>query len=73
MKHELIIWQYHDEWIVLSKGRASVTLEGKKMLISAGDNPVFIPRWHSHSMLAMKGEEMVLKETTDPTGEFKGL
>jgi quercetin dioxygenase-like cupin family protein len=73
MKQELIMWQYHDEWIVLSKGRAYFTLEGKKMLISAGDEPVFIPRWHWHSFLAIEGEAVAVKEKTDPTGEFKGL
>ena len=72
-KYELTLWQHHDEWVLLHKGRASVTVEGKTVVVAAGDDPVFIPRWHSHSMLAFKGDEMILRERTDPTGEFKGL
>lgn len=72
-KYELKLWQHHGEWILISNGRASVTVEGKTTVLAAGDDPVFIPSWHTHSMLAFKGEQMVLKERTEPTGAFKGM
>ncbi|CZR62972.1 uncharacterized protein PAC_12869 [Phialocephala subalpina] len=65
--------KYHDEIFTLTKGRAAVTVEGKTTILAAGDKPVFIPRWHVHSFTSFEGEEMVLKERTDPTGPFKGL
>jgi hypothetical protein len=48
-------------------------VEGKTTIFAAGVEPVFIPRWHVHSSTSFRGEEMVLKERTDPTGDHKAL
>ncbi|KAF2490993.1 hypothetical protein BU16DRAFT_530568 [Lophium mytilinum] len=64
--------KYHDEYMEVLRGRMTLYLEGTgSVVLAAGDERLKIPRWHVHSFAAFEGEEAVLKELTDPSGEFK--
>jgi len=64
--------KYHDEYMEILSGRMNFYLEGSgSVIVSAGDARLKIPRWHVHSFAAFPGEACVLKELTDPSGDFK--
>ncbi len=46
-------------------------LDGKAVTATPNDPILFIPRRHTHSFKFCKGEPTVLKEKTNPSGDFK--
>lgn len=50
-----------------------VTLDGKEILVKAGDPPVLVPRRAVHSMKGFKGERVRVRERADPGGDYKAL
>jgi len=65
--------KYHDEYMSVTEGRLEVTVEGITRIVSAGDEPAFIPRWHVHSMKGFQGEKVVFQEKAVPAGPTKAL
>lgn len=49
------------------EGRFELTLDGKKVVVSARDKPVQIPRGHVHGFTCFKGERATMKERTEPS------
>lgn len=54
-------------------GRAIFNVDGKEIILSAGDAPLTLPRYSVHSVNVPKGEKVVVREKTIPPGEFKAL
>lgn len=63
--------KYHDEIMEVTRGRVEFTADGNSTILTPGDPPIVIPRWHVHGFSFFKGEPATVKEKTDPTGEFK--
>jgi mannose-6-phosphate isomerase-like protein (cupin superfamily) len=63
--------KHHDEIMEVLEGRVEFTLDGKAVILKPGDDPITIPRWHTHSFRFFKGEPSVFSERTNPTGDFK--
>ena len=54
----------HDEHMLVTKGRAEFTDNGKKIVANACDDLITIPRMHTHSIKCFKGEATIFKEYT---------
>lgn len=63
--------KHHDEYMSCEEGQIELYLDGKTMTARPGDPAVFIPRRKVHGFKFPKGSKAVLKEMTQPTGEFK--
>lgn len=63
--------RYHDEYMQVIQGRVKFTLDGKEIVLNAGDTPTKIPRYVVHGFKFYEGEPATLKEYTDPVGSFK--
>ncbi|KUJ14515.1 uncharacterized protein LY89DRAFT_736548 [Mollisia scopiformis] len=63
--------KYHDEIMEVLEGRMIFYLDGKELVTSAGDPPLFIARGHIHGFTAIKGERVRFTERTQPAGTFK--
>lgn len=55
------------------EGRVEIKMDGRSIILSAGDPTVFIPPRVVHSMKGFKGERMILREQADPPGLYKAL
>ena len=53
------------------KGRVKLSHKGKTIIAKAGDDKYVIPRMDAHGFKFFKGEATILKEFTDPAGDFK--
>ena len=53
------------------QGRVQFSHKGLTVTLTAGDDEYVIPRMDTHGFSFFKGEPTVLKEFTDPTGDFK--
>ncbi|KAF2674454.1 hypothetical protein BT63DRAFT_419746 [Microthyrium microscopicum] len=66
---------HHDEHMECLEGRASFTLgsypSSQTTILSAGDPPLLIPRYTTHSFKFFKGEAATLKESASPAGTYK--
>jgi mannose-6-phosphate isomerase-like protein (cupin superfamily) len=69
----LIFVQHHDEHITVVEGRITATLDGKDMIVKAGDPPLIIPRLHLHGFHGFPGESCVFEERNLPPGDYKVL
>ncbi|KAG9239867.1 hypothetical protein BJ878DRAFT_546915 [Calycina marina] len=63
----------HDEHFSVLEGRLEFTLDGKEMIIKAGDPETFVPRRKVHQVKGFKGERLVFRERPDPAGMYKAL
>jgi mannose-6-phosphate isomerase-like protein (cupin superfamily) len=63
--------KHHDEYMSCEEGHIELYLDGTTIIAKSGDPAVFIPRRKVHGFKFPKGEKAVLKEMTQPTGEFK--
>jgi mannose-6-phosphate isomerase-like protein (cupin superfamily) len=63
--------KHHDEYMSCEEGHIELYLDGATIIAKPGDPAVFIPRRKVHGFKFPKGEKAVLKEMTQPTGEFK--
>ena len=63
--------KYHDEYMACTEGHVELYLDGNTVIAKPGDPAVFIERRKVHGFKFPKGEKAVLKEMTQPTGEFK--
>ncbi|KAG4419648.1 hypothetical protein IFR04_007245 [Cadophora malorum] len=61
----------HDEVMEVLEGKMIFYLDGKKIVASAGDPPVLIPRGHVHGFTVIKGQTARFTERTKPSGTFK--
>lgn len=61
----------HTERMIVIKGRLEITLDGKKIIVNAGDAPLMIPPRVVHSVKGFKGEEVVAQEQALPGGSYK--
>lgn len=61
----------HTERMTVIEGRLEVVLDGKKMIVKAGDAPVVIPARAVHSLRGFKGEKLVFQEQAFPGGPYK--
>jgi mannose-6-phosphate isomerase-like protein (cupin superfamily) len=61
----------HTERMTVLEGRLEVVLEGKRIVIKAGDAPVIIPPRAVHSLRGFKGEKLVFQEQAFPGGRYK--
>jgi mannose-6-phosphate isomerase-like protein (cupin superfamily) len=46
-------------------------LDGKVVIVNAGDPTVIVPPRVVHSIRAFKGERLVIQEEADPPGNYK--
>lgn len=65
--------KYHDEHMSCIEGQIELSLEGSILTAKPGDPAIIIPRRAVHGFKFPKGQRAVLKEMTDPTGEFKQM
>ncbi|PKX91394.1 cupin domain-containing protein [Aspergillus novofumigatus IBT 16806] len=66
--------KHHDEYITVVEGRITATLDGKDMIVKAGDPPLIIPRLHHlHGFHGFPGESCVFEERNLPPGDWKVL
>jgi len=63
--------KHHDEYMSCVEGQIELYLDGNTVTAKPGDPAVFIERRKVHGFKFPKGEKAVLKEMTQPTGEFK--
>ncbi|KAI0433450.1 hypothetical protein F5Y09DRAFT_73939 [Xylaria sp. FL1042] len=63
----------HDEYIRVMEGRAKITLDGKEIIVKAGDPPVLIARRVVHSIETFEGERAVIQERPSPGGIYKAM
>lgn len=63
--------KHHDEYMQCVAGEIEVHLDGEDFTAKAGDPTIFIERRRVHGFEFAKGQRVVLKEMTRPTGEFK--
>ncbi|KAH6718839.1 hypothetical protein BKA61DRAFT_712824 [Leptodontidium sp. MPI-SDFR-AT-0119] len=63
----------HDEIMEVLEGTMIFYLDGKKIIASAGDAPLLIPRGHVHGFTVIKGQPVRFTERTQPAGSFKAL
>lgn len=63
--------KHHDEYMTAEEGEIELHLDGETITTKPGDPVVFIERCHVHGFKFPKGQRAVLKEMTQPTGEFK--
>lgn len=63
--------KHHDEYMTAEEGEIELHLDGETITTKPGDPVVFIKRCHVHGFKFPKGQRAVLKEMTQPTGEFK--
>ncbi|KAI1425315.1 hypothetical protein F5Y12DRAFT_747939 [Xylaria sp. FL1777] len=63
----------HAEYITIVEGRAKLTLDGKEIIVKAGDPPVLIARRVVHSVESFKGERAIIQERPSPGGIYKAL
>lgn len=63
--------KHHTERMTVVEGRLEVGLEGKKIIVNAGDAPVLIPARAVHSLRGFKGERLVFQEQAFPGGSYK--
>lgn len=63
--------KHHDEYMACMEGSIRVSLDDETINTRPGDPVLFIPRRHVHGFEFPKGKRAVLKEFTQPTGEFK--
>ena len=63
--------KHHDEYMACIEGQIELYLEGQTILAKPGDPPVFLERRRVHGFKFPHGKKAVLKELTQPTGEFK--
>lgn len=64
--------KYHDEYMEVLEGTVTFTIDGKKTTVHAGSGEVlFVPRMAVHGFTFVKGVKTVLKEYTNPVGDFK--
>jgi mannose-6-phosphate isomerase-like protein (cupin superfamily) len=63
----------HQEYISVLEGRVEMTIGGTVSILNAGDPPAVIPRRVVHSFKSFKGERLVVCESPDPPGLYKGL
>ncbi|KAI9151466.1 hypothetical protein HJFPF1_08668 [Paramyrothecium foliicola] len=61
----------HTERMTVVEGRLEIVLDGKKILLKAGDAPVLIPPRAVHSLRGFKGEKLVFQEQAFPGGSYK--
>lgn len=61
----------HDEYWTVLEGEFEATIDGKKRTLRPSDGEVHIPRRHVHGLKSIKGVRAVLREHTDPCGQFK--
>lgn len=69
----LMTLKNHDEIMEVLSGRAQFYIDGKKIIASAGDARLIIPRFSVHGIDFFKGEPTIIREKTVPAGEFKAL
>lgn len=50
-----------------------MTLDGKTIIVKAGDPAVLIKRRVVHSVQSFKGERTVFREQPDTAGDYKAL
>lgn len=55
---------------MIVEGSLEFTVEGKKSILRQGDSMV-VPAGKIHGFSSLPGKEFVLKEATNPTGDFK--
>lgn len=55
-----------DNWIDCLKGRFQYMIDGKSFVLKAGDEPLFVPKYTTHSFSFFKGEAAVIKERSNP-------
>ncbi|KAH8901744.1 hypothetical protein GQ53DRAFT_815191 [Thozetella sp. PMI_491] len=67
------IFYHHAEYMTVVEGRAQFTLGREKVVLHAGDPPLLIPRRVVHSMQSFKGERLVIREQSDPAGDYKAM
>lgn len=65
--------QYHDEVMEVLDGRMKFFVGGKEIIVSAGDEPLIIPRGTVHGFTVIEGEKVSFTEKTVPSGNFKAL
>ena len=65
--------KHHDEYMSCTEGHIELYLDGNTAVAKPGDPPVFIERRKVHGFKFPRGEKAILKEYTQPTGEFKQL
>lgn len=63
--------KHHDEYMSSEAGHIELYLDGQTTIAKPGDPAVLLPRRKVHGFKFPKGEKAVLKELTQPTGEFK--
>lgn len=55
------------------EGRLEITLDGKNIILKAGDPSLILPSRVVHSMKSFKGEKVHFREQPDPPGIYKAL
>ncbi|KAH8593088.1 hypothetical protein B0O99DRAFT_628063 [Bisporella sp. PMI_857] len=63
--------KYHDEYWTVLDGKFEAVINGKSRIFQPSDGEVHIPRRQVHGIKAIKGIRSTLKESTNPSGEFK--
>jgi len=63
--------KHHDEYMRVTQGRISFTMDGKEVILTPSNPPLHIPRLHVHGFSFFAGEAAAFTERTDPPGTFK--
>ncbi|KAI0150553.1 hypothetical protein GGR57DRAFT_185854 [Xylariaceae sp. FL1272] len=63
----------HAEHLSVVEGRMNFVVDGKKVVLKAGDQALFVARRVVHSFESFPGERLILRERPDPAGMYKAL
>lgn len=69
--HILLEKQKHGEYHIVLDGRLEVTVDGKVIILKAGDAALYVPPKAVHSIRSFPGERMVAQERAEPPGTYK--
>ncbi|KAK8017901.1 hypothetical protein PG993_014227 [Apiospora rasikravindrae] len=61
----------HGEYHIVLKGRLEITVDGKVIILKAGDPTLYVPPKAVHSIRSFPGERMVAQERAEPPGMYK--
>ncbi|KAH8812719.1 hypothetical protein F5884DRAFT_315683 [Xylogone sp. PMI_703] len=65
--------KHHDEILEVTEGQMKFFVNGKEIIVRAGDEPLIVPRGTVHSFTVIKGVRVTFVEKNAPPGEYKAL
>ncbi|KAK8091672.1 hypothetical protein PG997_002033 [Apiospora hydei] len=61
----------HGEYHIVLEGRLEITIDGKVIILKAGEPALYVPPKGVHSIRSFPGERMVAQERAEPPGTYK--